>query len=125
MVNTTRAKGNMINPYEKWRSAHARYKAQAVSPVAPVAPVPVLSAGTPPSPADIAPAPEPALPNFRSIDGLMSFGDICYGWTPQAWATELRRKAARCRQDHPSTADFYDRWAADIERRLPLGGNAA
>lgn len=59
----------------------------------------------------------PAQP-FRYRDHDMDFGDICFGWTPANWAIELRRKAERCRTYRADVADDYERWAADIERRL-------
>lgn len=58
---------------------------------------------------------------FRFTDGLMQFGDICAGWKPDAWATELRRKADRCDEYRPDIAAYYRSWAADIGRRLTRG----
>ena len=49
----------------------------------------------------------------------MAFGDICPGWTARAWACELRRKADICGPDVQETAEYYRRWAAEIEKRLP------
>ncbi len=57
-------------------------------------------------------------PAFRFCDGLMAFGDVCAGWMPAAWAEELRRKADRCDAYRPDVADYYRRWAEDIEQRL-------
>ncbi len=54
---------------------------------------------------------------FRFTDGLMEFGDVCKGWTPAAWAAELRRKADRCDHYRPDIAKYYRSWAADIEKR--------
>jgi hypothetical protein len=62
-------------------------------------------------------SPQAAQP-FRYRDHDMEFGDICVGWTPWNWATELRRKAERCRTYRADVADDYERWAADIEQRL-------
>jgi hypothetical protein len=56
---------------------------------------------------------------FRMVDGSLDFGDVCWGWTPTAWMTELRRKAARCDAYRPDIATYYREWADDIERRLP------
>lgn len=50
--------------------------------------------------------------------GVMAFGDVCAGWTPTSWAQELRRKADRGDTYRPDIADYYRRWAGDIERRL-------
>jgi hypothetical protein len=60
----------------------------------------------------------PTRPAFRFTDGLMDFGDVCAGWTPAAWAAELRRKADRCDSYRRDVADYYRRWAAHIEQRL-------
>jgi hypothetical protein len=56
--------------------------------------------------------------SFNFEQGQMKFGDICFGWTPRAWMIELRRKAQCCRELRPDLADYYERWAADIESRL-------
>ncbi|MCK6486241.1 MAG: hypothetical protein L6R00_19135 [Phycisphaerae bacterium] len=48
----------------------------------------------------------------------MQFGDVCLGWEPARWASELRRKADRCEAYRPDIADYYRRWAANIESRL-------
>ncbi len=55
---------------------------------------------------------------FHVTSGEMDFGDVCDGWKPSSWAAELRRKASRCDLYRPDIADYYRRWAADIERRL-------
>lgn len=69
---------------------------------------------------------DPPLPTsrFRYKDGDMDFGDICAGWSPQSWSSELRRMADRCDEYRPDIATYYRDWAADIERRLdgPNGG---
>ena len=57
-------------------------------------------------------------PLFRVADGAMDFGDVCHGWSPTSWARELRRKAGCCDQHRPDIADYYRRWAADIEAKL-------
>lgn len=68
---------------------------------------------------DPLPAPMSHAPaTFRFSAGLLAFGDIPAGWTPAAWATELKRKAHRCRDLHMDTAAYYTHWADDIERRL-------
>lgn len=59
-------------------------------------------------------------PLFRFSDALMEFGDICAGWTPRAWAVELRRKAGRCEEGRPDIADYFRRWAAFIEAKLQV-----
>ena len=66
--------------------------------------------------------PATPLPSpFRIVDGPMDFGDVCAGWTPHCWATELRRKADRCDAYRPDIAKWYRDWAADIETRLQEG----
>lgn len=62
-----------------------------------------------------------ARPRFRITAGEMCFGDVCAGWTPAGWAAELRRKADRCDEYRPDIADYYRRWAGDIEGRLQRG----
>lgn len=59
---------------------------------------------------------------FRFVDGMMDFGDVCAGWTPAAWAAELRRKAGCCDEYRPDVASYYRAWATDIEKRLPATG---
>lgn len=58
---------------------------------------------------------------FRITAGELFFGDVCAGWTPAGWAVELRRKADRCDEYRPDIADYYRRWAGDIEGRLESG----
>ena len=58
-------------------------------------------------------------PKFQFVDGPMDFGDVCHGWTPEAWALELRRKAGRCDEYRPDISVYYRDWAAHIEKRLP------
>ena len=60
----------------------------------------------------------PLAGGFCIADRPMDFGDVCAGWTPHAWATELRRKAARCDAYRPDIAEHYRAWAADIESKL-------
>ena len=55
----------------------------------------------------------------RSTPAMLPQGDVPAGWTPRGWLVELRRKADRCRRDHPDTADAYRKWAAAIEATLP------
>lgn len=55
---------------------------------------------------------------FRFAGSAMQFGDVCLGWEPARWASELRRKADRCEAYRPDIADYYRRWAANIESRL-------
>ena len=55
---------------------------------------------------------------FHFTDGVMDFGDICAGWTPEGWAHELRPKADCCDAYRPDIAAYYRAWAKDIERRL-------
>lgn len=45
---------------------------------------------------------------------VLSFGDVCQGWTRKGWIDELRRKADRCESMHPITADTYRRWAGHL-----------
>ena len=58
----------------------------------------------------------------------LKFGDVCPGWTPRAWAAELRRKADACRgqgtitwpESWPSSMmleAYYEKWAEIVERR--------
>ena len=49
----------------------------------------------------------------------MDFGDISAGWTPTGWAIELRRKATCCDEYRPDIAEYYRKWAEDLERRFP------
>ncbi len=62
--------------------------------------------------------PHPARSKFRFAIRAMEFGDVCAGWTPQAWACVLRSKADRCESFQPDTAAHYRRWAENIEVRL-------
>lgn len=62
----------------------------------------------------------PQGPAFHYADRLTGFGDICHGWTPAAWAVELRRKVERCQTYRPDIAEYYAAWAADIEARLSM-----
>jgi len=55
-----------------------------------------------------------------SYDSTLRFGDVCAGWTPHAWAVELRRKARRCQSYRPDVATYFTAWAKQIESRLPL-----
>lgn len=59
----------------------------------------------------------PTAAKFQFVEGVMQFGDVCAGWSPEGWAKELRRKAACCETLHPDTAHHYRRWATDIEAR--------
>lgn len=59
-------------------------------------------------------------PRFRITAGELFFGDVCAGWTPAGWAVELRRKADRCDEYRPDIADYFRRWAGDIEGRLGI-----
>jgi hypothetical protein len=67
---------------------------------------------------DTTPPARRAGTGFSFSDGQMEFGDICAGWRPMSWAQELHRKADRCDAYQPDIADYYRRWAGDIERRL-------
>lgn len=69
----------------------------------------------PPVPA----VPQSATGSFRFADGDMQLGDVCAVWTPANWAAELRRKAQRCSEYRPDITAYYERWALDIEARLP------
>lgn len=51
------------------------------------------------------------------LPGPLLFGDVAPGWTARGWIVELRRKAARCEQDHPDMAAHYRAWALALERR--------
>lgn len=64
------------------------------------------------------PAAKKTSPTFRFVANGMDFGDICAGWTPEMWADELHRKARCCEEIRPDIADYYRRWANDIEARL-------
>ena len=64
------------------------------------------------------PVPSVAPAEFPPVHGPLALGDVPVGWTPAAWAAELRRKAHRCQELHPDTADYYTRWADNIEQRL-------
>lgn len=66
----------------------------------------------------LADVPATAPPRFRFMDGHMIFGEICAGWSPAAWAEEIRRKSERRDTYRRDIADYYRRWAGDIERRL-------
>lgn len=59
-----------------------------------------------------------AKPAFRFTTNGLQFGDICSGWTPQAWAVELKRKAECCEEHRPDIADRYRKWATDIETKI-------
>ena len=62
----------------------------------------------------------PATPQscFHYASGIMQFGDICVGWAPASWSKELRRKADHCDTYRPDIADYYRRWADDIDAKL-------
>lgn len=63
-------------------------------------------------------ASDPQVGLFRFAGSAMQFGDVCLGWEPARWASELRRKADRCALYRPDIADYYRRWASDIEAKL-------
>jgi len=52
------------------------------------------------------PLPTVAPAEIRFSAGEMQFGEVCAGWTPSAWAAELRRKAGRCEELHPDKAGY-------------------
>ena len=52
------------------------------------------------------------------LETPLTFGDVADGWTPAAWAAELRRKADRCDTYRPDVADWYRRWAGNVEKRM-------
>ena len=56
---------------------------------------------------------------FRFVADVMEFGDIPEGWTPRDWRARLRCLAGRCASYRPDLADYYRRWADDIDARLP------
>jgi len=55
--------------------------------------------------------------DVRYVDGSMDFGDVCWGWSPHAWITELRRKADRCDRYRPDMATYFRAWADALEAR--------
>lgn len=107
-----------VKSYKEWKQERVRTARNSDSPVPPAPASAVQDADdaddVPPKVETIREAPRA----FRFMDGNMEFRDICAGWTPAAWATELRRKAERCERYRPDIAEYYVRWATDIDSRI-------
>jgi len=101
-----------------WTRWQTPARTPAAAPPPPEAPSPTPAPPPPPRPTE---APQPAA---QAASRPLEFGDVCPGWSPAAWAVELRRKATCTREpvyrdpavtaEKHELADYYDKWAADV-----------